>query len=178
MEALTLQRTGNVAATNREQLMKLVYSNIGVNSNLFNGDQSSNQAILSSIKCDEIFVKPLNQIFENVLKYELKNKKKNSIWNVKMVGTTEYSLEAECSRALQGAMSGVGSKMKLMAINGYSPLESLNTLAFEDEHNIDALFIPLASSYTMSNKEDKGRPKNSENPNTSKGVGDDPNSIN
>ena len=46
VQALTLQRTGNVNASNRQTLTELVYNNSGVNSEIFNGNQSNNQAIL------------------------------------------------------------------------------------------------------------------------------------
>lgn len=178
VQAVTLQRTSNSSSSNRETLMSLIYSNMGINSELFNGEHSSNQAILSSIKADEIFVKPLNQIFENLIKYEIKNKKKNSYWTAKMIGTTEYSSDTKLDKAISGGVVGL-SRLKLLAADGNNPLEAITLLEFETQNGIDELFIPLATAYTQSanaQNGEEGRPKNSNNDNE-KEVGDDPNST-
>lgn len=175
VQAVTLQRTSNSSSSNRETLMSLIYSNMGINSELFNGEHSSNQAILSSIKADEIFVKPLNQIFENLIKYEIKNKKKNSYWTAKMIGTTEYSSDTKLDKAISGGVVGL-SRLKLLAADGNNPLEAITLLEFETQNGIDELFVPLATAYTQSSSSEEGRPKNS-NSDSEKEVGDDPNST-
>ena len=176
--AHTLQRTGNQQASNRQTLTELVYNNLGVNSELFNGNNANNQAILSGILADEIVADTLNNIFERYVKYEIKMKKKNPLWLPRFIHNTKYNEGTMMQEAMQGATVGL-SRMKYMATQHYSPLEALSILEFETTNGIDDLFVPLATAYTQSaNVENEGRPSNSENPDTNKSVGDNPDSTN
>ncbi|MEG2740545.1 hypothetical protein [Clostridium sp.] len=172
----TLQRTGNVNATNRQTLTELVYNNSGVNSEIFNGNNSTNQAILSGIIADEIISVPLIYVFENYTKYHIKQKKKNSLWLPRMIENTKYNEDREIEKAFQGATVGL-SRLKLLASQHYSPLESLTLLDFELDNGIDKMFIPLATAFTQSNN-DVGRDKNGEDLGNEKGVGDNKDATN
>ena len=183
--AHTLQRTGNVSASNRQTLTELVYNNSGVNSEIFNGNQSNNQAVLTGVVADEIYCDTLNNLFENYTKYRIRQLKKNPLWMVRFVRNTQYNKNEVIDKAMQGCTVGL-SRMKFLACNHYSPLEAISILEFETENGIDELFIPLATAYTQSGEEaqqgekgevGEGRPKNADNKDTSKGVGDNPNST-
>ena len=183
--AHTLQRTGNVNASNRQTLIELVYKNSGVNSEIFNGNQSNNQAVLTGVVADEIYCDTLNNLFENYTKYRIRQLKKNPLWMVRFVRNTQYNKNEVIDKAMQGCTVGL-SRMKFLACNHYSPLEAISILEFETENGIDELFIPLATAYTQSGEEaqqgekgevGEGRPKNADNKDTSKGVGDNPNST-
>ena len=163
LTAHTLQRTGNVAAMNRQTLTENVYNNAGVNSEIFNGNNSNNQAILSGLVADEIIADTLNNVFENYVKYEIKTKKKNSLWLPRFIRNTKYNENILEEQAYKGATVGL-SRMKYLATQHYSPLEAISILEFETENGIDDLFIPLATAFTQSANEeqDNGRPKASE----------------
>ena len=101
------------------------------------------------------------------------------------VRNTQYNKNEVIDKAMQGCTVGL-SRMKFLACNHYSPLEAISILEFETENGIDELFIPLATAYTQSGEEaqqgekgevGEGRPKNADNKDTSKGVGDNPNST-
>ena len=156
----TLQRTSNVQASNRQTLTELVYNNAGVNSELFNGNNSNNQAILSGLVADEIIADTLNNLFENYIKYDIKSKKKNPLWLPRFIRNTKYNENTLEEQAYKGATVGL-SRMKYLATQHYSPLEALSILEFETENGIDDLFVPLATSYTQSAnaEENNGRPK-------------------
>lgn len=178
VQALTLQRTGNVNASNRQTLTELVYNNSGVNSEIFNGNQSNNQAILTGVTADEIYCDVLNNVFENYTKYRVKQLKRNPLWMVRFVRNTQYNKQTLVTESMQGCTVGL-SRMKFLACNHYAPLEALSLLEFETENGIDEFFVPLATSYTQSGDEEEelGRPKNSDNPDNQKDVGDNPDST-
>lgn len=177
VQALTLQRTGNVNASNRQTLTELVYNNSGVNSEIFNGNQSNNQAILTGVTADEIYCDTLNNVFENYTRYRVKQLKRNPLWMVRFVRNTQYNKQILVTESMQGCTVGL-SRMKFLACNHYAPLEALSLLEFETENGIDEFFVPLATSYTQSgDEEDLGRPKNSDNPDNQKDVGENPDST-
>ena len=161
LTAHTLQRTGNVSATNRQTLTELVYNNAGVNSEIFNGNNSNNQAILSGLTADEVIADTLNNLFENYVKYDIKTKKKNALWLPRFIRNTKYNENTLEEQAYKGATVGL-SRMKYLATQHYSPLEAISILEFETENGIDDLFVPLSTAFTQSNSEDNGRPKTSD----------------
>ena len=111
LTAHTLQRTGNVAAMNRQTLTENVYNNAGVNSEIFNGNNSNNQAILSGLVADEIIADTLNNVFENYVKYEIKTKKKNSLWLPRFIRNTKYNENINLNIA-HGRISVLKEKVK------------------------------------------------------------------
>ncbi len=161
--AHTLQRTGNVAASNRQTLTELVYNNAGVNSEIFNGNSSNNQAILSGLTADEVIADTLNNLFENYVKYDIKTRKKNPLWLPRFLRNTKYNENVLEEQAYKGATVGL-SRMKYLATQHYSPLEAISILEFEMENGIDDLFVPLATSFTQTAnaQKDNGRPKASD----------------
>ena len=189
----TLQRSGSVTTSSRQTLTELVYNNAGVNSELFNGNSSNNQAIISGILADEVYCDTLNNLFENYCKYMIKCKKKNPLWAVRFVRNTKYNESTMITEAQSGCTVGL-SRLKFLATQHYSPLEGIAILEFETTNGIDELFVPLATAYTQSAEEsnseekkavdtikedeEKGRPKNSENTDTSKNVGENKDSTN
>lgn len=96
---------------------------------------------------------------------------------VRFIRNTKYNESNMITEAMQGCTVGL-SRMKFLATNHYSPLEAISILEFETENNVDELFIPLATAYTQSGDEENGRPKNSENKDTNKDVGENPDSTN
>ena len=96
---------------------------------------------------------------------------------VRFVRNTQYNKQILVTESMQGCTVGL-SRMKFLACNHYAPLEALSLLEFETENGIDEFFVPLATSYTQSgDEEDLGRPKNSDNPDNQKDVGENPDST-
>ena len=69
IEALTLQRQASSTLTATQKAYESVYTSVGINSELFNGQRSSNESVLNSIKTDEMVVDRLNLIFCNFINY-------------------------------------------------------------------------------------------------------------
>lgn len=174
----TLQRSGSVTTSSRQSITELVYNNAGVNSELFNGNSSNNQAIISGTIADSIYADTLNNLFENYSKYLIRAKKKNPLWAVRFVRNTKYNENQIVAEAQSCCTVGL-SRLKLLACQHYSPLEGIAILDFETANGIDELFVPLATAYTQSAEEgEAGRPKNSESEDTAKNVGENEDSTN
>lgn len=171
IEALTLQRQASSTLTATQKAYESVYTSAGINSELFNGQRSSNESVLNSIKTDEMVVDRLNLVFGNFLNYEIKNKKKNAMWKVEMLRNTYYNKKDIQSSCREDLAIG-GSKMKYLASCHYTPLTALSTLFYESQMDLQLQFKPVASAYNGGGtSEDTGRPSASEDTSTDSEVG-------
>ena len=169
MEVFTLNRNANNVTTATQKAYENVYTSAGVNSELFNGQRSSNESVLNSIKTDEMVVDRLNGIFGNFLNYEIKNKKKNPMWKVEMLRNTYFNKKDITSMCRDNLAIG-GSKMMFLASLGHTPLTGLSMMIWESQMNMNQYFNPVESSYNSSSEEDNGRPSNKENDNVENGA--------
>ena len=170
MEVFTLNRNANNVTTATQKAYENVYTSAGVNSELFNGQRSSNESVLNSIKTDEMVVDRLNGIFGNFLNYEIKNKKKNPMWKVEMLRNTYFNKKDITSMCRDNLAIG-GSKMMFLASLGHTPLTGLSMMIWESQMNMNQYFNPVESSYnSSSSEEDNGRPSNAENDNVENGA--------
>ena len=64
-----------------------------------------------------------------------------------------------------------GSKKKYLALQGYTPLEALNILLNEEMLGIEEKMLPMQTSHTLSSEDEKGRPSNEDNPDSSTNTG-------
>jgi hypothetical protein len=162
IEALTLQRQASSTLTATQKAYESVYTTSGTNSELFNGQRSSNESVLNSIKTDEMVVDRLNLIFCNFINYEIKNKKRNAMWKVEMLRNTYFNKKEMQASCRDDAVLGLG-KLRYLASLGYTPLTALSVLYYESESQMETLFKPLASGYNSgATSEDNGRPSNAE----------------
>jgi hypothetical protein len=164
MEVFTLQRQASATLTSTQRAYEYVYSSAGVNSELFNGSKSSSEAVVNSIKTDEMVVDRLNLIFGNFINYEVKNKKKNAIWKVEMLRNTYFNKKDMQTTMRENAMVGIG-KLAYLSSMGYTPLTAMSALFYEAEMQLEQYFRPLASGYNSAS-EDVGRTSNENNNDT------------
>ena len=133
-----------------------LYDEIGLNKDLFNCSSSSSNAMDKSITTITSYC--INMIFNKIkdyINYELSNLKGEVKMVVKIYESTIYNRENMRKTAKENMLVG-GSKLEFLNL-GYTPLEANNLLAMEKVLEIDKLFVPLQTSYTMSGKE-SGRP--------------------
>lgn len=166
MEVFTTQRNAQSALTASQKAYESVYTSSGVNSELFNGARSSSESVVNSIKTDEMVVDRLNLIFCNFLNYEIKNKKKNSMWKAEMLRNTYFN-KKDIQSSEREALAIGGSKFRYLASCGHTPLTALSLLLYEANMGLEQYFHPVTSAYnSATTSEDTGRPSNSENSDT------------
>lgn len=171
IEALTLQRQASTTLTATQKAYESVYTSAGINSELFNGQRSSNESVLNSIKTDEMVIDRLNLIFCNFINYEIKNKKRSAMWKVEMLRNTYFNKKEIQASCREDAVLGLG-KLRYLSSLGYTPLTALSVLYYESESQLETLFKPLASGYNSGAvANDTGRPSNAEDDSNEHNVG-------
>ena len=148
LQAVTLHRAGNQTTNHRNNAMNGVYDNSGVNSDLFNGNSTSEMGIASGLKADELVVANLINMFENFINYDLSKNKKTNAWRIKLLQVTHFSRDAKIKISRENLAFG-GSRLEFLAHNGYTPLQAMNILASEQAIGIDELLVPQMTSHTM-----------------------------
>ena len=157
LQALYLSDSNSKISSNVSQARDTIYDSAGVNSELFNGNKNTTEAIAMGIIADNLVSKPLNEMISNWINYELRKKKIGGFtWAVKLLDITEFNKDKRISAA-KDAMAYGGSRLEFLASSGYTPLQSLSVLKMESMLGLDELMIPQASSHTQSSK-DVGRP--------------------
>ena len=161
LQALYLSDSNSKIGSNVIQARDAIYDSAGVNSELFNGNKSTTEAIAMGIIADNLVVKPLNSMIENWVNYKLRRKKIGGFtWAIKLLDVTEFNKEKRISATKEGMAFG-GSRLEYLATSGYTPLQGLSVLKMESMLGLDELLVPQASSHTQSGK-DKGRPSKAE----------------
>ena len=161
LQALYLSDSNSKIGTNVIQARDSIYDSAGVNSELFNGNKSTTEAIAMGIIADNLVAKPLNAMIVNWINNELRKKKIGGFtWAIKLLDVTEFNKEKRISAAKEGMAFG-GSRLEYLATSGYTPLQGLSVLKMESMLGLDELLVPQASSHTQSGA-DKGRPSKAE----------------
>lgn len=172
VESITLMRSGSQFVNHRADALNSLYDEAGVNSDLFNGNSTSNELIASGIKIDEMVVLEILALFENFLNFEIKNNKKSSLWRVKMLPITRFSRDNEINMSRENLAYG-GSRFYMLSACGYTPLQSINILKGEQALGIDKIMVPIQTSHTMTG-DDVGRPTKEEDPTQVSGQSNQP----
>ena len=161
LQALYLSDSSSKIGSNVIQARDAIYDSAGVNSELFNGNKSTTEAIAMGIIADNLVSKPLNSMIENWVNYKLRRKKIGGFtWAIKLLDVTEFNKDKRINAAREGMAFG-GSKLEYVATSGYTPLQGLSVLKMESMLGLDELLVPQASSHTQSSS-DKGRPSKAE----------------
>ena len=161
LQALYLSDSNSKIGSNVIQARDAIYDSAGVNSELFNGNKSTTEAIAMGIIANNLVSKPLNSMIENWVNDKLRRKKIGGFtWAIRLLDVTEFNKEKRINTAREGMAFG-GSKLEYVATNGYTPLQGLSVLKMESMLGLDELLVPQASSHTQSGK-DKGRPSKAE----------------
>ena len=150
LQALSLSDSNSKISSYVAQARDIIYDGAGINSELFNGNKSSTEAIAMGIIADNLVSKPLNLMITNWINLEFKKKKIGGFtWGIKFLDTTEFNKEKKVTNAKE-AMAFGGSRLEFLASSGYTPSQGLSVLKLESMLGLDEIMIPQASSHTQS----------------------------
>lgn len=157
LQSITLSDGSNKINQYVTQSLDSIYDTLGINSELFNGNKASNEAIAVGIVADGFLTKRLQMLVQNWINYKLaRYKKGGGLWKVRFIDTTHFDKNDRVKIARDDMAFG-GLRTEFLATKGYTPLESRNLLKMEQMLGFDELMIPQASSHTASAK--AGRPQ-------------------
>ncbi|WP_101773508.1 hypothetical protein [Peptostreptococcus faecalis] len=150
----------NYEHTNK--IKESIYDNAGIANDLFNGNSKTNEATILSAIIDTLIPLKIQSLVETYLNYELKLKFKRGGWKVQFVSTTHYNRSKMMQEERENS-AVYTSKKRYLAIQGHTPLQALNILYSENLMGLEEWMKPMQTAHTLSGK---GRPTNSENPNS------------
>ena len=137
------------------------WKSAGVNSTLFGTGIRSGTGLDSSIKVDENKMSGLYNQIETLLTKKMKRRFKN-FFKIKLPHVTKFNKDEMVDRLLKNAQFGIGSKMELLAILGYTPAEVDGILMLENDLlKLIEKMLPLQSSHTQSGEEGQPNPTGS-----------------
>lgn len=159
LQAVTLADGSSKINQNLAQSLNNIFDTVGINSEIFNGNKSTNEAIAVGIIADGLLSKRAQMLVKNWINYELSLYKKNgTTWKIKFVDTTHFD-KVERAKMAREDMAFGGSRTEFIATKGYTPLEGRNILKMEALLDFDSLMIPQQSAHTTSGDANNGRPK-------------------
>lgn len=146
-----------------------IYNTSGVDSSLFNSQKkSNNQSTIYSALLDSILAKNLLQRLAIWLNYDFQSNSVLKNYRIIFCDSTIYDKDAKIQSAC-GRLATWSSKLEYLALQGHSPLESVNLLQLESQIDFGSIMKPLINSHVMSGEDvEGGRPTADES-------GDDPN---
>ena len=153
------------------KLKKNIYDVAGFNDDLFNGSKSSNEAIAMGSVVDTLLPLKIQSMFSNWINSIFKKNSKTKNWKVVFCNSTEYN-QLNMVKNERENLAVYGSKKKYLALQGYTPLEALNILLNEEMLGIEEKMLPMQTSHTLSGDDEKGRPSNADNPDSSTNTGE------
>lgn len=172
---IPLKGSGNegVYASVNSGLEQLFYD-LGTSAPLFGSNTTSSNIVKESVKKDANWVYThFLPLLENYYNYEISQvKTKNKIrWNIKFIRESNFTLKDDIAN-YKDQLSYGGSRMDYLAACGFSPIEVISQLKFEQEAlDIDSLMVVKPTSNTLSSKDVQSGHntiRNSFNPNKGK----------
>ena len=120
---------------------------------------------------DTLLPLKIQSMFASWINTILKNTSKTKNWKVVFCNSTEYN-QLNMVKNERENLAVYGSKKKYLALQGYTPLEALNILLNEEMLGIEEKMLPMQTSHTLSSEDEKGRPSNEDNPDSSTNTGE------
>lgn len=136
-----------------------IYDSSGVNSEIFNGNKSSNEAVALGSIVDTLLPLNILESFKVWLNMDFKENSKTKNWMINFIDSTKYNKDNKIKMAKDTVATYSGKKQYLATL-GMTPLEAINTLKYEELSGIGEKMLPLMTAHTMSG--DAGRPSNSD----------------
>ena len=129
----------------------------GVSDTLFGTGIKTGSGLKYSIVVDENRLSGLYSQISLLLTRKMKRLTKNNIFKVNIPFVTKYNQEDKATQALSMAQYGIGSKLELFAIQGYTPCEVNGMLMLENDIlDFTDKLVPLQSSHTQSGSDNIG----------------------
>ena len=138
-----------------------MFDNAGISQELFNGSKNNNMAVMYSAKMDGVqswaLIEAFRLWFNELFEYDtsLKN------FMLCICDSTIFDKEDKIKLCASN-LAIYESRLKYLALLGYSPLVAFNILIQEELMGIDDMMICKMTSHTASSS-DTGRPKNKDN---------------
>lgn len=143
------------------KLKDAIYDGAGMNSEIFNGNKSTNEAIALGSVADTLLPLHILKMIEIWMNEDFKTNPKTKNWKISFLDTTHYNKSKKIGDATSAISTYFGKKQYLATL-GMTPLEVYNTLKYEELSRIGEKMLPLMTSHTM-NSSDIGRPSNEDN---------------
>lgn len=160
-----------------DKTLDQLFFDLGTSAPLFGGPTTSANIVRESVKKDANWIYTnLFPLLENYYNYEITKIKTKSKakWEIKFIHESNFSLKDDIA-LLKDQLSYGGSRLDYLAACGFSPIEIISKLEFEQQVlDIDDIMVVKPTSNTISAKgasQSTGRsqgvtdPKNSFNPN-------------
>lgn len=142
-----------------------VFSEVGVNQNLFNNDSTSTEAIKANLITNGSYVvNMILKMFEGFINEDLRISAKTKVRMKCLMLDNTVNNQAERRSTSSSELAYGGSRLRYLADCSYTPMQAMNLLYSEQALGIDKLFVPIATSHTMSQKNNNGggRPNSEE----------------
>lgn len=143
------------------KLKEAIYDGAGISTEIFNGNKSTNEAIALGAVADTLLPLHILKMIEIWLNEDFKTSSKTKNWKISFLDTSHYNKSKKIGEATS-AISTYFGKKQYFATLGMTPLETYNTLKYEELSKIGEKMLPLMTSHTMSSS-DIGRPINEDN---------------
>lgn len=143
------------------KLVDSMFDNAGISQELFNGSKNNNMAVMYSAKMDGVqswaLIEAFRLWFNELFEYDtsLKN------FMLCICDSTIFDKEDKIKLCASN-LAIYESRLKYLALLGYSPLVAFNILIQEELMGIDDMMICKLTSHTASS-DDVGRPQNKDN---------------
>jgi hypothetical protein len=136
----------------------MLFDEAGISGNIFNAGTSSEAMKDSIINDSALVINLLLQNFSCFVNEKLRILKTKVRMKCVILDNTYYNIENRRTSSVSELAYG-GSRLRYLADKGYTPAEGMSLLQSERILGIDDLFVPIATSHTMSQKDGQsGRP--------------------
>lgn len=138
-----------------ERSERNIWNSAGISDMIFSNNKASGEALKRSIVADETMIYPYLTMFENYINSKIEKTK----FSLTFLETSFFSRE-EKVKSYKDTLANGGSRMHFLALQGFEPIDILNTLRFEQEClDIDRFMVPKKTSHTLGKDDsDGGRP--------------------
>lgn len=138
-----------------ERSERNIWNSAGISDMIFSNNKASGEALKRSIIADETMIYPFLTMFANYINSKIEKTK----FSLTFLETSYFSKE-EKIKSYKDTLANGGSRMMFLALQGFEPIDILNTLRFEQEClDIDRYMIPKKTSHTLGKDDnDGGRP--------------------
>lgn len=155
IDNVPLKGSGNegIYDTVKSGLEQLFYD-LGTSAPLFGSNTTSSNIVKESVKKDSNWIYTnLFPMLENYYNSELAQIKVKSkmAWNIKFIRESNFTLKDDIAN-YKDQLSYGGSRMDYLAACGFSPIEVISRLTFEQAIDIDSLMVVKPTSNTISSK--------------------------
>lgn len=158
VQTVSFAQKDNTIQNNAKQAKEEIFDSAGTPSSVFIANANKNAvALIKAIQNDESMMFRVLRQFERFFKNRLETKFKKYSFTISLPNVTVYNREDYAKELLSGAQSSLPTKiLSSVVTSGMSTTQVMGMAIVENEiFKINDLFVPLQSSFTTSNKDNK-----------------------